>query len=71
MVELLKNTRKNKGITISFISKQTKLSRDTIRRIENGKSSIKIEWLPLLESAYKLNRNVIITSYLGEKLKDE
>lgn len=64
---MLKNIRENKGIPISFIARKTGLSRDTIRKIENGKTSIKLEWIPGIEKYYGVNRKDLINNYLKER----
>lgn len=73
----IKHLRESIGLTQSDVYKQTGISEDTLRRIENGKSIPKLETLFYLSLIYKTNLIQLINSatifnvYSGSHLMDE
>ncbi|MDP9750168.1 helix-turn-helix domain-containing protein [Thermoanaerobacter pentosaceus] len=65
--EELKNIRKSLGLSQIDVSEKAFISRDTLRKIENGKVIPKQETLDLLSNLYKKDLNDILLKY---RLKD-
>lgn len=65
--EELKNIRKSLGLSQSDVAEQAFISRDTLRKIENGKVIPKQETLDLLSHLYKKDLNELLLKY---RLKD-
>lgn len=65
--EELKNIRKSLGLSQSDVTEQVFISRDTLRKIENGKVIPKQETLDLLSHLYKKDLNELLLKY---RLKD-
>ncbi|ERM91628.1 XRE family transcriptional regulator [Caldanaerobacter subterraneus subsp. yonseiensis KB-1] len=65
--EELKNIRKSLGLSQSDVAEQAFISRDTFRKIENGKVIPKQETLDLLSHLYKKDLNELLLKY---RLKD-
>jgi len=65
--EELKNIRKSLGLSQIDVSEKAFISRDTLRKIENGKVIPKQETLDLLSNLYKKDLNDVLLKY---RLKD-
>ena len=53
----LKNIRENKGITARKVYNALGIDSATFRSFEEGKSSMRVEWLPTLEYLYGLKQS--------------
>jgi len=49
---MLRKLRTNKGITSTFVAQNLKISRDRLRRIEENKVMLPVEFLPYLSKLY-------------------
>ncbi|KHO63080.1 XRE family transcriptional regulator [Thermoanaerobacter sp. YS13] len=65
--EEIKNIRKSLGLSQSNVTEQVFISRDTLRKIENGKVIPKQETLDLFSHLYKKDLNELLLKY---RLKD-
>lgn len=62
----MKELRKNKGITATFVAKQLGISRDRLNRIENGAVSLPTEFIPILSNLYGVTSDEIIRRRVKE-----
>lgn len=63
---MLKTLRTRKGITLSFVAEKLNISRDRLRRIENGKSSLPVEFVPVLSNLYGVDTKEILERRVEE-----
>ena len=67
----LKNIRENKGITARKVYNALGIDSATFKSFEEGKSSMRVEWLPTLEYLYGLKQSEIIKLYMnGREFND-
>ena len=67
----LKNIRENKGITARKVYNALGIDSATFKSFEEGKSSMRVEWLPTLEYLYGLKQSEIIKLSLnGREFND-
>ena len=67
----LKNIRVNKGITARKVYNALGIDSATFKSFEEGKSSMRVEWLPTLEYLYGLKQSEIIKLYMnGREFND-
>lgn len=66
---MLKELRKNKGISSVFIAKKLGISRDRLRRIENGISELPLDFVPEMSNMYGVTRDEIIECYFITRRK--
>lgn len=59
-MEMLERLRVDKGITCTFVAKQLKIDRGTLRRIEKGESLLPAEFIPFLSNLYGVSYKYII-----------
>jgi transcriptional regulator with XRE-family HTH domain len=57
---MLERLRTSKGITCTFVAKQLKIDRSTLRRIEKGETALPAEFIPFLSSLYGVTYKEII-----------
>ncbi|ADL49954.1 helix-turn-helix domain-containing protein [Clostridium cellulovorans] len=57
---MLKELRINKGITCTFVAKKLKISRDRLRRIEEGEVMLPAEFVPVLAELYGVTYEELI-----------
>jgi len=62
----LEELRTSKGITATFVAKKLKISRDRLRRIENGEVYLPTEFIPILSTLYGVTNNKIIERRIKE-----
>lgn len=60
---MLKELRKNKGITSVFVSKKLGISRDRLRRIEQGVSELPVDFIPQMSNLYGVSKDEIFECY--------
>lgn len=63
---MLKTLRTRKGITLSFVAEKLNISRDRLRRIETGKSSLPAEFVPILSDLYGVDAKEILERRVEE-----
>ena len=68
---MLKELRISKGISASFVAKKLGISRDTVRNMETGRTSPKLDWIPTLSFLYGISIEELINGYLKEKKEKE
>ena len=61
----LKNIRENKGITARKVYNALGIDSATFKSFEEGKSSMRVEWLPILEYLYGVKQSEIIKLYMN------
>ena len=66
---MLKKLRLEKGISLSFVANKLGIDRATLRKIENQKGSLRVEWVPILSNLYGVSRNFLFNEYLKERRK--
>lgn len=64
---MLKELRKNKGISMSFVAKKLGINRDTLRKLETGETMLRADWIPILSEIYGIKNEYILKGYLKEK----
>lgn len=64
---MLKKLRLKKGISLSFVANKLGIDRATLRKIENQKGSLKVEWIPILSKLYGVSNNFLFKEYLKER----
>ncbi|NGT67491.1 helix-turn-helix transcriptional regulator [Clostridium perfringens] len=64
---MLKELRLDKGIPLSFVACKLGVDRATLRNVENGKGSLRVEWIPILSELYGVSNNFIFKGYLKER----
>lgn len=64
---MLKELRLNKGISLSFVASKLRVDRATLRNVENGRGSLRADWIPILSSLYGVSNNFILKEYLKDK----
>lgn len=64
---MLKKLRLNKGISLSFVASKLGVDRATLRNVENGKGSLRVEWLPVLSGLYGVSSTFIVKEYLKDR----
>ncbi|MEG0133815.1 MAG: helix-turn-helix transcriptional regulator [Clostridium sp.] len=62
----MKELRKNKGITASFVAEKLSISRDRLARIESGQVMLPTEFVPLLAKLYGVTNDEIIERRIKE-----
>ena len=62
----MKELRRSKGITATFVAKKLGISRDRLSRIENGDSSLPAEFIPVLSYLYGVTPDEIIERRVEE-----
>lgn len=67
---MLRKIRKERGISLSFVANKLGIDRSTLRNIENGESSLKVEWIPILSALYGVSDEFIFMGYLKERRGD-
>ncbi len=67
---MLRKIRKERGISLSFVANKLGIDRATLRNIENGESSLKVEWVPILSELYGVSDEFIFRGYLKERRGD-
>ncbi|MDU4882963.1 helix-turn-helix transcriptional regulator [uncultured Clostridium sp.] len=60
---MLRELRKNRGISSVFIAKNLGISRDRLRRIENGISELPVDFLPKMSTMYGVTSDEVIECY--------
>lgn len=65
--DFLKNIRESKGINKSFIAKKLGIDRNTVTSLEEGQTSMKVEWLPELSFIYGMEPEKLIEQYLKSR----
>lgn len=67
---MLKELRKSKGITATFVANKLNISRDRLERIESGQVPLPTEFLPVLSELYNISCSELIERRVEEcKLK--
>lgn len=64
---MLKKLRKSKRRTAVEVAKKLGITRDTLRALENGGTSLRVDWLPTLSKLYGVSQMEIVKSYLKER----
>lgn len=64
---MLERLRTSKGITCTFVAKQLKIDRGTLRRIEKGEAVLPAEFIPFLSSLYGATYKEIIEGRLNDE----
>lgn len=64
---MLKDLRLEKGISLSFVANKLGIDRSTLRKIENQKKGLKVEWIPILSKLYGVSDNFLFKQYLKER----
>jgi len=62
----MKQLRKSKGITATFVANQLGISRDRLARIENGEVTLPTEFIPTLAELYGVSNEEIIKRRIKE-----
>lgn len=67
----MKELRKSKGITATFMANKLKISRDRFKRIEDCKSMLPVEFIPTLSEIYGIKYDELVERRVKEwkKLK--
>lgn len=63
---MLKELRKSKGITITFVANKLDISRDRLRRIEENKAMLPVEFIPYLSELYGVKPTKIMDWRVSE-----
>lgn len=66
---MLKELRKNKGITSTFVANKLSISRERLKRIEDGKVTLPAEFIPTLAGLYNVSYEKIIDGRVAEWTK--
>lgn len=64
---MLMALRESKGISISFVAETLGISRDTVKRLENGITEMRVDWLPKLSYLYGVTKEELMEGYLNER----
>ncbi|MDU5111668.1 MAG: helix-turn-helix transcriptional regulator [Clostridium sp.] len=62
----MEELRTSKGITAIFVAKKLRISRDRLKRIENGDVSLPVEFVPILANLYGVTFDEIIERRIKE-----
>ena len=57
---MLKQLRKDKGISIAFMVNKLHIDRDRFKRMETGEVTVPAEFIPILSEAYGVSTKTII-----------
>lgn len=68
---MLKELRESKGIPISFVAKKLNIDKGTVRKLENGKTELRVDWVPVLSYLYGVGEEELIKRYLEEKEEEK
>ena len=68
---MLKELRKSKGIPITFVAKKLNIDKGTMRKLENGKTELRVDWVPVLSYLYGVEEEELIKRYLEEKEEEK
>lgn len=64
---MLRTLRESKGISISFVAETLGINRDTVKRLENGITEMRVDWLPKLSYLYGITKEELMKEYLNER----
>lgn len=64
---MLKELRESKGIPASFVAEKLGISRETLRSMEAGEVSPRLDWIPILSFLYGVTVEEIVKKYFKEK----
>lgn len=62
----MKELRKSKGITCTFMANKLKISRDRFKRIEECKSVLPVEFVPVICEIYGITHEELIARRMKE-----
>ena len=68
---MLKELRISKGIPFSFVAEKLNIDRGTVRKLENGETELKVDWVPTLSYLYGIEKEELIKRYLEEKEEEK
>lgn len=60
---LLKQLRKEEGLTQEFVANKLGIHTDTLRKIENGEGSLKVEHLPIISELFAVDVQRILCEF--------
>ena len=63
----LKNLRESKKIKAIDVYRKLRIDKATFNNLENGRTSLKTEWIPILSRLYGVSQLSIYQGYLKEK----
>lgn len=64
---MFKDLRKNKGITAVHVYTKLGIDKGTFNKFEDGKTELKVDWIPILSELYGISKEQIMSLYLKEK----
>lgn len=63
----IRDIRKNKHISARKVYTKLNIDKSTFKNMEECKSSMKVEWLPIIASMYGVTKEELLEEYLNER----
>jgi transcriptional regulator with XRE-family HTH domain len=63
----IKNIRKSKHISARKVYMKLNIDKSTFKNMEECKSSMRVEWLPIMANMYGITKEELLEEYLNER----